>query len=60
LAPHEVVDSEASASHPPMLVQQPAHDPPPQEQDPLVHVSPEPQAAHATPPAPQTPDDCVA
>jgi hypothetical protein len=58
LEPHEVVVSAASASHPPMLVQQPAQDPPPQEHEPLVHVSPEPQAAHAAPPVPQTPDDC--
>jgi len=57
-APHEVVVSLESDSHVPPL-QQPAHDVvPPHEHSPAVHVSPEPQAAHATPPTPQSAEDC--
>jgi len=56
--PHEVLFSLAKGSQV-VPLQQPAHDVvPPHEHSPAVHVSPEPQAAHATPPTPQSAEDC--
>jgi hypothetical protein len=56
--PQELFDSLVSASHAPMLVQQPAHDPPPHVHAPPEHESPVPQAPHAAPPVPHSEVDC--
>jgi hypothetical protein len=58
-APHDMLDSLVSASQVDPL-QQPAHDPPPQLQRPLVQVSPVPQAVQAAPAVPHSPYVCEA
>ena len=61
-APHETFVSEAYASHAPPAVQQPfGHDVASQTHWPVVwlHSSPEGQAEHAVPPAPQDPFDSL-
>jgi hypothetical protein len=57
-APHEVLVSPESASQVPAL-QQPAHDIPPQPQDPLAQALPPEQAPHAAPPVPHSVVDCI-
>lgn len=56
--PHDVLDSEPSASHVPPAVQQPLHEDPPQVHAPEEHDCPEAHAEQAAPPAPHVPDDC--
>jgi hypothetical protein len=51
-APHDVLDSPASASHVLLMVQQPGHDVPPQAHAPPEHPSPVPHVLHAAPPVP--------
>lgn len=60
LLPHEVLPSLESASHAPAVVQHPAHAPPPHEQLPFVHESPELHELHAAPAVPHCEPDCEA
>lgn len=57
-APHDEFDSPDRASHVPVDVQQPAHDPPPHVQTPLEHVCPVLHARQAAPLVPHSLDDC--
>jgi hypothetical protein len=56
--PHDVIDSPVNASQVEPLQQPVQEVVPPQEHTPAVHESPEPQAAQATPPTPQSVADC--
>jgi hypothetical protein len=58
LAPHDALDSPASASHAPPL-QQPGQDAPPHAQAPFEHASPDAHVLHVAPPLPHSEDDCA-